>query len=159
MKMKFLINLFLILFSIGVYAQQYSGGNLTVQHSDLSAQWTQIHEQEGILFSAVIRDCNRPEDGVYQEMVFLKLVNTTNQDIVVAFDLMVWFDDILWTRVPVSPEKRKSFVVIAGGMLEANCDPHSDYYYDLAIFSRFLNYSNKPELTQFQLSNLKVTFK
>ncbi|MBN2729663.1 MAG: hypothetical protein JXR53_10605 [Bacteroidales bacterium] len=157
--MKFLISLLLMLFATGAYAQQYSNGNLTVQHSDLSAQWTEIHEQEGILFSAEIRDCNRPEDGVYQEMVFLKFVNTTNQDKVISFDLLLWYDGALWTRVPVSPEKRKSLVIGAGEVLVAFCDPHSDYYYDIAIFSRFLNYSDKPELTKFQLSNLKVTFK
>lgn len=158
--MKSLKYLILILLLVtGVQAQEYSDGNLTVRHSDLSFQYVQIHSQEGVIFSAKLVDCNRPEDGVYQEMVFLKLLNTTDQAMVIKFDLLLWYDDVLWTKVPVSQEKKKTLVLEAGDMLEASCDPHSDYYYDIAIFSRFLNYTDKPELSKFQLSNLKVSFK
>jgi len=143
----------------GVQAQEYSDGNLTVQYTELSTQWVDLQTVEGVIFSAVLQDCNRPVDGIYQEMVFIKLVNTTEETKIVEFDLLLWYDGELWTRLPVNAEKRKSVVLKGGEMLVATCDPYSDYYYDIAIFSKFLNYSDKPELSKFQLSNLKVSFK
>lgn len=158
--MKSLSYLSLILLLVtGAQAQEYSEGNLTVNYSELSTQWLELQTVEGVLFSAQLRDCNRPEDGVYQEMVFLKIVNTTEQAKIVDFDLLLWYDGDLWTKLPVTAEKRKTLVLEGGEMLEASCDPHSDYYYDIAIFSKYLNYTDKPELSKFQLSNLKISFK
>lgn len=151
--------LILLFFASAMQAQQFSEGNLTVKYAELGSQYLEIHTQEAVIFSAKLNDCNRPENGIYQEMVFFKFVNTSNQDLVIEYDVLLWYDDVLWTRVPVSPEKHKVLVLGAGEMIEADCDPNSEYYYDIAAFAKFLNYSNKPELTKIQLSNLKVKLK
>lgn len=158
--MKFLSCLLLsLLFAFAMQAQQFTEGNLTIKYSELNNQYLEIHTQEAVIFSAKLNDCNRPENGIYEEMLFLKFVNTSNQDLVIEYDILLWYDDVLWTSIPVSPEKHKVLVLGAGEMISTDCDQNSEYYYDIAIFARFLNYSNKPELTKIQLLNLKVNLK
>ncbi|MPM17201.1 hypothetical protein SDC9_63589 [bioreactor metagenome] len=42
-------------------------------------------------------------------------------------------------------------------MLEGQCDINSKYYDALTLFGRFLNYNDKPEMTKFELSNIKIS--
>lgn len=154
MRGNILILLLLPLFSL---AQTNSGQTVSVSYKNLSNQWAQIHIQDGVMFYAEIADCNRPEDGIYQQLVLLKLVNTTEFDFTVSWDVLQWYDDTLWTRLPVRPENQKQLILKGGEMLEGQCDINSKYYDALTLFGRFLNYNDKPEMTKFELSNIKIS--
>ncbi len=145
--------LFLPLFATG---QSVEFQNITPT-SSLGTEYSLIVDQTSILVYACKTDCNRPEDGIFQEMIQLKLVNTSEQNFVVSWDLVVWNDGQRWTRLPLRPENRKSVVLKGGETLSGSCDKSSDYYDALMIFSKFLNYIDKPVLTQFALTNLTIS--
>jgi len=154
--MRSLMLLFFLL-PLVLYGQSPANGELTVSYEQITTDWTQIHSQDGVLFFIQKTDCNRPEDGIFQEMAMIKLVNTTEFDLLLSWDLLLWFDGQLKTRLPITAENQRQVFLKGGEMLEGLCDKHSDYYTSLAVFCRFLNYEDKPELTQFQLSNINIS--
>lgn len=130
---------------------------LQVSYQEVTAEWVQFHSQDGVLFYAKKADCNRPSDGIYQEMILLKIVNTTDYNLTISWDLLQWLDGQLWTRLPIKPENQRRVNLEGSGMLEGSCDNFSDYYTSLAVFCRFLNYSDKPELTKFEFANINIS--
>lgn len=125
--------------------------------SSISGQWMPIVNNSGVIVYARLADCNRPEDGVYYERVLLKLVNTTSADLMIEWKLLVWYDGVLWTRLPVRPENRHFVPLSGGASTEGMCGIDSDYYDDLTIFVRFLNYTDKPVMSQFQFLDFNVS--
>jgi hypothetical protein len=138
-------------------AQSTVKNDVSVSYTNITSNWVEIFQQDGIIFYATKTDCNHPEDGIYQEMIFLKLVNTTSVNLIIEWDLQLWYDDQLWTRLPPRSENHKIMNVVGGEQLVCGCDSYSDYYISLAIFSKFLNYQDKPELTKFEFSNIKIS--
>jgi len=140
-----------------VLSQNEPAKAITVGYGQLTENWTEIASLDGVLFYAKKADCNRPQDGIYQQMALIKVVNTTSYNITVSWDFLQWLDDTLWTRLPVRPENKKIIHLEEGASLEGNCDKDSDYYSSLTVFCRFLNYDDKPELTKFEFSNIIIT--
>lgn len=154
--MKGFILLF-IMFPLLALSQNEPVRTITVGYEQLTGNWTEISSVDGVMFYAKKVDCNRPENGIFQEMTLIKVVNTTPYNVTVSWDLLQWLDDTLWTRLPVRPENRKLIHLEEGSSLEGSCDKDSDYYSSLTVFCRFLNYDDKPELTKFELSNIIIT--
>jgi len=154
--MKGFILLF-IMFPLLALCQNEPARAITLGYEQLTGNWTEISSVEGVIFYAKKADCNHPENGIFQEMALIKVVNTTPYNITVSWDLLQWLDGQLWTRLPVRAEKKKLIHLEEGNSLEGSCDQDSDYYSSLTVFCRFLNYDDKPELTKFELSNIIIT--
>ncbi|HBG70969.1 MAG: hypothetical protein A2W93_03295 [Bacteroidetes bacterium GWF2_43_63] len=139
------------------YSQNASTNSLSANYEKLTTEWQQMHDQNGILIYVKKSDCNRPQDGIFQEMILLKIINTTQYDLTISWDLLLWYNAELWTRLPVRPENNHQIVLMGGELLEGSCDNKSGYYSALMFFSRFLNYDDKPEMTKFELININIS--
>lgn len=146
--------IFLPLLSSG---QNTSGISVVVTNDNIKTEWQLVQSVEGALFYVKKADCTWPQDGIYQEMILIKVVNTTEYDLVISWDILQWYDGTLWTRLPVRPENKHQLVLKGGEMLEGTCERTSQYYSSLTVFSRFLNYEDKPEMTKFELSNINIS--
>lgn len=157
LKIKLLLLTFLFIQSFSVInAQSNSANNNTFQIAAISNGWNLLTDMSGVFVYAQKVECNRPEDGVFYERVLLRFVNTTEEDLMIEWKLMVWYDGVLWTKVPLKPENFHIISLAGGASVEGACEIDSDYYDDLSLFSRFLNYTDRPEMTQFQLLDMNV---
>jgi len=158
-KTFFMRELLFLLFFLPLLSsgQNAANNSVVVTNDNIKTEWQHVQSVEGVLFYVKKADCNWPQDGIYQEMILIKVVNTTEYDLSISWDILQWYDGTLWTRLPVRPENKHQFVLKGGEMLEGTCERTNLYYSSLTVFSRFLNYEDKPEMTKFELSNINIS--
>lgn len=149
--------LFFLLSPLICIGQTPAKNSFVVTNDLVKNEWVQMHEQDGIFFFVKRSECNWPEDGIFQEMILLKMVNTTDYNLIISWDILQWYDEELWTRLPIRAENKHQIFLTGGEMLEGSCERTNKYYSALTVFCRFLNYEDKPEMTKFELSNINIS--
>ena len=131
-------------------------GNPSVNNQAIKPKtWTLLMEKNGIQVFYKYADCNDLKNGVFQEMAYLKLVNTTNLNVSIEWDLKRWYDDKCVNCDSNNPEHHLSFKLNAGETKSGSCENRFEVR-ELSIFSKFLNMENKSVLTKFSLDNFVV---
>ncbi len=131
-------------------------GNPTVNNQSIKPKaWTLLMEKSGIQVFYKYADCNDEKNGIFQEMAYLKFVNTTNMNVALDWDLKRWLDDKCVNCDSNNPEHHFSFKLNAGETKSGTCENRSDFR-ELSIFSKFLNMQNRTTLTKFSLENFIV---
>lgn len=146
-----------IFFPLLSFGQNSAINSVVVAKESINSEWQQVQSIEGVLFFVKKADCNWPQDGIYQEMILIKVVNTLEYDLSISWDILEWYDGTLWTRLPLRPENKHQIVLKGGEMLEGSCERTNQYYPSLTVFSSFLNYKDKPKMTKFELSNINIS--
>jgi hypothetical protein len=126
-----------------------------ISKAEQPKSWTLLMEKSGIQVFYKYADCNDLKNGIFQEMVYLKIVNTTNLNVVLDWDLKTWINNECSNCTNNSKEHHFSIKVNAGDFKSGSCETRSEFR-ELAIFSRFLNMENKYLLTKFSLENFTV---
>jgi len=129
--------------------------NLKAQNSEKSQDWKQYKELNGVLIYYKYLEYNSEKDGLHQEFLLLKIVNTTSTKLKIQWDIELWYDDKCTTcGKNFYDENHKEFVMDEGENFEGSLKEDSNW--NLKIFSKFLNYENMPQLTKFELTNLII---
>ena len=152
---RHLLLLLFILFSIKGYPVNYpvipNEGNM----KDLgNTEWQLYKEFTGILVYYRSIACNDNANGIYQQKILLKFVNTTDTDLKISWKLQLWYNGNCLTCNDRKGEYSYDRILKGGGFIEGSCDEHQD---GMNIFSKFLNYKKIPELTNFEMGGVTVT--
>ncbi len=120
-----------------------------------STDWVLYQEADGVQLFYRFAECNLPSEGYYREKVLLKLVNITNLEKTVDWDVVLWYGPNCVNCDEANPEQHKTVVLAPGTTREATCE--LDKNFELKLFSRFLNYQlDDWVLTHFELRNFTV---
>lgn len=133
----------------------FSGNPSVNNQTQKPKTWTLLFEKSGIQVFYKYADCNDVKNGIFQEMAYLKLVNTTNLNVTLDWDLKRWLNDKCVNCESNNPEHHFSFKLNAGETKSGSCENRFEFR-ELSVFSKFLNMDNKATLTKFSLENFIV---
>lgn len=117
-----------------------------------NSEWTIYKSLNGVdvLYKQV--DCVT-DQAPSQIAYIVKLENKTNNEVVVSWDLSVWYNNEKLSHDVADGENHYSVKVSANQSIEGNCDtPYGPLY----IFKDFITYVSPTKLTRFELENLTV---
>lgn len=144
MKKTFLTIISIFIFSAVVFSQ--------------SNDWELYGENNGVLIYSKTSDCHMPSQGLHQEMILLRFVNTTNQNMQIDFDIEFWAMEECLNCESIN-EDHRSILLNAGESIEGKCNQmmESD---GLTLFVRFLERETRPPImTRFEIVNLNINIK
>ena len=118
-----------------------------------SNDWTLYKTEKGVQFFYKTTDCDDAKNGLYQNFVILKVVNTTNFDVNVSFKKEVWYNNECRTCNDDSKE------LITKLTLSPNSEKTGDCKGELSIFSEFKDKPDVSKLSKFELVDIKVNRK
>ncbi|MCF8330876.1 MAG: hypothetical protein K9H84_00325 [Bacteroidales bacterium] len=137
----FIISIFLALLTTSAKAQQ--------------ADWTLYKEVNGIQIFQKSTECHDVTNGLHQEIILLKFVNTTSRDMEMSWTLEAWYDGKCVTcNDQNNPEYQFSQQVKGGESVSGTCNIEEGR--TLRIFKGFLDKKNTSSLTKFELKNIQT---
>ena len=148
MKNKFVFNLLIFIF---LPFLMMAGNDGVDVNSITSQDWNLYKTQDGVQVFYKIEECHDVSNGIHKEIIDIKIVNTNSYAIRIQWKNELWYDNECWT----CGNDKENFIkneLMANETLGSSCDLNRE----LTIFSKYLNYDNKPVLTKFELSNIKV---
>lgn len=137
-SLKFILGLVIIL-SLGSFKQ--------------SSDWTLYKTEKGVQFFYKVTDCDDEKNGLYQNFVILKVVNTTNFDVKVSFKKEVWYNNECRTCDDYGNEFTTNLSLLSNSEKVGNCKG------ELSIFSEFKDKPDVSKLSKFELVDIKVNRK
>lgn len=144
--MIFFVFSFLNSFSINTKGINDNNQDLT------STEWKIYTEKTGIQIYYRTIDCNDATNDIHQQFIILKFVNTSNTDLIVDWEMLLWYNDECRTCNSGS-EYLYTVTIPAGESSEGDCFAPRE----LKLFSSFLNYDHIPKLSKFEFAGLNVT--
>ena len=115
-------------------------------------EWKLYTEVAGIEIFYKYAECHNTEEGIHQELVLLRFINTGPHRMYLTWHAQVYYDSY---NITENSKENKFMLSIDGGeVIEGNCELNCPK--GLKIFSKFLNYDDKPELIKFELKNIQV---
>ena len=133
----------------------YAQSGLEVDYSDIDNEWKLLKVENGAQIFYKKAERHDPANGIFQEMILFKVVNTTNTKLEMQWKCENWYDGKCWNCDSDTKEHQKALVLEAGESKEGEVDRDTEYP-QLRLFSKFLNYDDKPELTKFRFVNMEV---
>lgn len=131
----------------------FAGGNIPIE--ELTGEWQLDREESGVLIYLKRIECHDNQNGIHQEVILTKLVNTTQVKLSVEWDMELWYDGQCRTCAPEAEEEYHYVVELdAGETVMGNCDKRCPI--QLRYFIRFLNYEDVASLSNYEMANLKV---
>jgi hypothetical protein len=118
--------------------------------------WTLLHEKQGINIYYRYADCDL-RDELDQQLLFLKIENTTNQIVNVDWVWEIWLNNKCHTCQPdENGEFRRTVKVEANKSIEPSCERYPELH-ELTVFSKFIEFQTDDLLTGFSLQQLNIT--
>lgn len=118
-------------------------------------EWKLHKEVNGVQIYEKPTECHDETNGLHQEIILLKFVNTTSQDFKMTWTLETWYDGNCTTcDDPDNPEYQFSTEIKAGESIQGTCDIKEGK--TLRIFKGFLDKDNTSTLTKFELKNIEA---
>jgi len=152
--MKFAIAFLVVMMSISVLASNNSKNEFPDNKKDLnSSEWQLYQENTGVQIYYKSVECNDEQNGIHQQYIVLKFVNTTYINLKLAWNTHLWIDGKCRTCKDTFGEYDFELYLKGGESIEGNCNSSKE----LAFFSKFLNYTDKSELTNFELAEFFVS--
>lgn len=121
-------------------------GSLSAENF-LTGEWSLYKETGDLIIYTRIEECRDIANGLHYEYILIKIVSKTKRNQSLTLDRKVFYDG----KCPDSDnnnERDQIIYLVSNQQIEGSC---ADSTEDLRIFSRFLNYNDKPELTGFEL--------
>lgn len=155
--MKIMRTFLIAVLAIGLQSFSLSAAE-HIPVDELTADWQLDQTVDGVQVYLKKVECKDEKNGIFKEIIMVKLVNTTQQDIKLEWDMEFWYDGECHTCDPAVDGEYKYVVDLAPGeALEGNCTPES--LIQLRWYVRFLNYDHIPKLSAYEMANLKVSVK
>ncbi len=153
-NVNFLISIFIIAL-VFIFSQNIHAGNNDKSTTN-DIKWELYKEVNGVQIFYSTQECNDPQNGIFQELVFLKFVNTTEVSFKIDWDEELWYDNKCWTCNKSDLDRQEdhnSIELQAGESLVGVCTDRRNK--ELIIFSRYTN-NKGVGLTKFEFLNLQV---
>lgn len=117
--------------------------------------WKLFKESNGVMIYQMDKIWEDPSEGINQEMVLLKFVNTTDQELEVEWYEVRWQGDKCRNCDSYKdPEYKHKLTLKPGESIEGKCSFDSPE--GLAIFKRFVERDSVEPLSKFELRDLTV---
>lgn len=139
--MKNILSLALMLLFVGMLRAQ-----------DNSSVWKLYAEVDGVKIEYRQSDCHI-ENSFHQSWYLIKLTNTTASKVYLNYDMDLYYNDVCTTCG--KGEYKYGQRLEANQVLEGECSFST--LPNLKVFIKFLDMENRSELSDFKLSNIKVT--
>ena len=117
-------------------------------------EWQLYSEKNGVQIYYKTQECRIESQGLHQEYVLLKFVNTTDENLIVEWDNELWYNNVCRTCGSKTNEHHYEISLSSGDSVEGGCSLDSER--KLRIFSKFLNLQSKSQLTKFELVNITI---
>jgi hypothetical protein len=124
------------------------------QTNQKESDWKLYTEINGVQFYTKTVDCNDVQNGIYKELVLIKITNTTAYKFEVKWKNELWYDNKCVTCNSNSKEYKNSLVLEEDQTKEGDCINLSER--GLNLFSKFLNYNDQSKLTKYNLVDIVV---
>lgn len=108
--------------------------------------WTLYKDFNGIKVYTLTDELHDISNGLHYEYVLLKIVNDSEKDKYLSISRTLYYDGKKYSE---DDNPINVLILPSGNTLSGNCYDRSPEY--LKIFSRFLNYTDKPVLTGFDI--------
>lgn len=142
--MKKLIKLIGLIFLFLLFQQITAQNNPVIDI--FPKEWKLYQEYDGIMIYYKTFEQNDKENGIFQELVIFKMINTTNVSLEITWKIDKWYNNVYWH----GDDDPGKIILNSGDVIEYETNKK------LYIFSRFLNYDDKPELTKFKFCDVIV---
>ncbi|MGM0612295.1 MAG: hypothetical protein ACQESM_02165 [Bacteroidota bacterium] len=117
--------------------------------------WKLFKESNGVMIYQMDKIWEDPSEGINQEMVLLKFVNTTDQKLHIEWYEVRWQGDNCRNCDSYKdPEYKHELTLEPGESIEGKCSFESPD--GLAIFKRFVERDSVEPLSKFELRDLTV---
>jgi hypothetical protein len=136
-------------------------GNQSIRNADqqkAKKEWKLLMEKNGVQVYYTYENTNDVINGIHEENAVLKLVNTTDKNLVIDWDLKIWYNESCVNCDKNEAEHHFSIQLNAGETKKGSYETRN-INRSLIIFSKFLNMENKSVLTKFELQNLSIQLK
>jgi hypothetical protein len=120
----------------------------------LTTEWQLDKVVDGVQIYLKKVDCNDEANGIFQEMILVRFVNTTQKNLRLSWDMLLWYDGKCTTCESTDGEYHYVVALEAGGIKEGICTAGSPG--ELRFFVRFLNYDHIPVMTQYRMADFTV---
>ena len=118
-------------------------------------EWKLFTSVGGINIYTSTEECHDFKNGTHYEYILLKFVNTNNAPKKISWSENLYYNGICNGCDGKGDKKLFEVLLNSNESLEGGCGiDNSDTF---RIFNRFLNYTDKPILTNYELKNLIVT--
>lgn len=121
--------------------------------ADVSGEWTSYVERSDMSLFYKKSTCIDEQNGISQELILLKVVNHTDHNVSIAFDVALWYDG-KEAEASGSDELKRTFLIAPNDELEGSCGVFTDQ--SLQLFVRFTDKEGIPELTAFKIDNITL---
>ncbi len=119
------------------------------------SDWELYKEINGVQIYQKVTECHDAANGLHQELILLKFVNTTDQDMELSWTLEAWYDGECSTcDDPDNAEYQFELTLSSGETATGTCDISEGK--TLRIFKGFLDKEGTATLTKFELNNMEV---
>lgn len=115
-------------------------------------EWKPYYNDEYVDIYFTYADCHNPKEGTHHENVLLRIVNRTNADVEVAYNLKRFYNG----KETISDIPNYSFKLAGSETKESSCE---NLIQGLFVFSKMLNTKPASILTSFELHNLSINGK
>lgn len=118
-----------------------------------NADWKLYDERKNVQIFVRNFECHDNANGLHYEYILLKFVNTTSQS-----KQIKWSEKLYYNGNCINCNENNNELVFETELLpnqtkQGDCKDNSDRF---RIFSRFLNYKDKPILTKYELFNIEI---
>ena len=153
MKIFNLTIILTLVLSVNVFSQKDSK---EIKNFDV-ADWTIIEQINGVNISYKVEECNDAANGIYKELVFIQITNATSDKMKVSWSNDIWYDNTKAENrlLNYSSENNVNLTLDAGETIAGSCIKRGGN--NLVIHAKFLNYTDKPQLTKIILNEITVT--
>ncbi|MCX7696550.1 MAG: hypothetical protein N2Z72_02515 [Bacteroidales bacterium] len=123
---------------------------------DKTEQWKFLLTQNGVTFYYKVAACHDDVNNIHSEYVLLKIENTSDQLVQITWNVLLYYNNTCWNCATQNPEYVKTIRLEPGKSVEGKCFEKGDK--TLRIFSKFLDYKDRPEstLTNFKIINIEI---
>ncbi len=120
--------------------------NTLILYAQNKDAWTLYKDYDGIKVYTQTDEFHDASNGLHYEYVLLKIVNSSGKDKNLSISRTLYYDGKKYSE---DDNPINVLILPSGNSVSGNCNERSPEY--LKIFSRFLNYSDKPVLTGFDI--------
>jgi len=137
-----------LLQSISLFSQ-----NSSKTVSAPSYEWDLYNEINNVQIFVRHIECHDNTNGLHYEYVLLKFLNTSLQSKTISWNEKLYYNGNCVNCDENSSELSFETELLPNQQKQGDCKDNNDTF---RIFSRFLNYKDKPILTKYELFNIEI---
>ncbi len=114
-------------------------------------QWNLYKQSKGIQIYYKLTNCDDIKNGLFQNYILYKVVNTTNYNIDISWKNEVWYNNHCTSCGQNKENKRVKLHLKANETIIGNCKNSN-----LSLFAEYKNHPKVDKLTKFEIIDLSI---